>query len=93
MVIEPAKRFISGWVKDDKGNFIEGANVMVKIFSTHTDENGWFSLEIQPGEPWDKVPVIVRKEGFETWSMTVEPANAGEMQIPLSRTAEEGVKQ
>jgi hypothetical protein len=92
LVIERAKQVISGWVKDDKGNFIEGAKVTVTNLSTFTGENGWFSLEIPPGEQGDNVLVIVRKEGFETWSLKVEPANAGELQVSLDRAGEKEVK-
>ena len=64
---------ITGTVTDVEGNVIAGATVTANSYTTITDENGKFSLTVEPGI----YTVKVSAEGYKEWSQTIDASVAG----------------
>ena len=74
---------LSGLVTDEEGRFISGAKVVVKDIETHTNTNGWFSLEIPPEKQEEKLLVTIQKSGYKNKLEYVYPGNKTNLVLVL----------
>jgi len=71
---------ISGKVTDSAGHALKNANVSIVYGPTHTttttvtDGDGFYSVRLQPGGPYD---VTVADQGFETKTVEIDAVNIG----------------
>jgi TonB-linked SusC/RagA family outer membrane protein len=84
-----AQRTITGLIKDDKGEAMIGASVVVKgtTTGTITDVDGKFSLNV----PKDAATLVVSFTGFETKEVAIGASNVVDVTMSEGKLLEEAV--
>ncbi len=62
---------ISGQVQDTKGNVVTGAQVRVGEYTTQTDENGWYLLNVPRNLPASNQTLTVSIVGYQAYKIPV----------------------
>ncbi|WP_087037323.1 NEW3 domain-containing protein [Thermococcus litoralis] len=78
---EPAK--VSVTVKDEEGNFVKKAKIIIGNKTAFTDSYGKANMELKPGE----YKVLIEKEGYETVEedVTLEDGEEKTLEITLTK--------
>lgn len=85
IVPDNSLRFVSGSVRDERGNFLSGVRISIGDVATQTDAYGRFTLDIPPELQKARQTLIAFKENYAVWEADVYPATRQEVKIILKR--------
>jgi hypothetical protein len=86
LAIRPKAAELTGYVRTEAGQPIEGATVSVAGTTTQTDASGFFKLALPGAAPRQNLTLQVTAQGFTAWNSQVVPGG-NEIAVILDRTA------
>ena len=76
---------LKGFVQDETGNRLEGVQIIVGDTALRTNALGNFELKLPKSKQREHYKIQAQKEGYENWSLTIDPRKEEELEILLEQ--------